>query len=110
MTTLLEVLALLGLILLNGCFVAAEYGLVNSRRTRIRELEREGNRRARGVLLIPESTPRFIAAMHLTMDTPPRFMGAVHLGVAIPSLAFGAVGEPLLAHLFEPLIATVLAV
>jgi len=45
MTLFLELLALAGLILLNAFFVAAEYGLVTSRRTRIRELGREGNRR-----------------------------------------------------------------
>jgi putative hemolysin len=96
MTVPLEVLALLGLILLNGLFVAAEYGLVTSRRTRIRELEREGNRRARTVLRITGDPPRFIAAMQL--------------GVTITSLAIGALGEPLFAHLFEPWLAAVIAV
>ena len=47
MTFFLEMLALAGLILLNAFFVAAEYGLVTSRRTRIMELEHEGNRGAR---------------------------------------------------------------
>src|SRR3954447_9485573 len=47
MTLGLELLALAGLILLNGFFVAAEYGLVTSRRTRILELEHQGDRRAR---------------------------------------------------------------
>jgi CBS domain containing-hemolysin-like protein len=51
-TFLLELLALAGLVLLNAFFVAAEYGLVTSRRTRIMELEHEGNRRARLVLRI----------------------------------------------------------
>jgi CBS domain containing-hemolysin-like protein len=96
MTTLFELLALAVLILLNGCFVAAEYGLVTSRRTRIRELASEGNRRARTVLRITGDPPRFIAAMQL--------------GVTITSLAIGALGEPLFAHAFEPVLATVLAV
>src|SRR6185436_8967108 len=96
MSTALQLLALLGLILLNAFFVAAEYGLVTSRRTRIRELEREGNRRAARVLRITSDPPRFISAMQL--------------GVTITSLAIGALGEPLFAHLFEPLIATFLAV
>src|SRR5216117_579391 len=96
MTLFLELLALAGLILLNAFFVAAEYGLVTSRRTRIRELERAGNRRARTVLRITSDPPRFIAAMQL--------------GVTITSLAIGAVGEPLFAHLFEPVVATALAV
>ena len=96
MNLFLEFLALLGLILLNAVFVAAEYGLVTSRRTRLRELEREGNRRARNALALTENPPRFIAAMQL--------------GVTITSLAIGALGEPLLSHIFEPVIATVLAV
>ena len=45
MSLAFELLALAGLILLNGFFVAAEYGLVTSRRTRIMELEHQGNRR-----------------------------------------------------------------
>ena len=96
MTSLFELLGLAGLILLNAAFVAAEYGLVTSRRTRIRELEREGNRRARAVLRITGDPPRFIAAMQL--------------GVTITSLAIGALGEPLFAHFFEPWVATFVAV
>jgi putative hemolysin len=96
MNAVFELLALAGLILLNAFFVAAEYGLVTSRRTRIRELEREGNRRARAVLRITADPPRFIAAMQL--------------GVTITSLAIGALGEPLFAHWFEHWLATVLAV
>jgi CBS domain containing-hemolysin-like protein len=96
MTLFLELLALAGLILLNAFFVAAEYGLVTSRRTRIRELDREGNRRARAVLKITSDPPRFISAMQL--------------GVTITSIAIGALGEPVLAHRFEPVLATALAI
>ena len=96
MTLFLELLALAGLILLNAFFVAAEYGLVTSRRTRIRELGREGNRRARAVLRITSDPPRFIAAMQL--------------GVTITSLAIGALGEQVLAHRFDRVMASVLAV
>jgi magnesium and cobalt exporter, CNNM family len=92
----LELLALLGLILLNAFFVAAEYGLVTSRRTRIMELQHQGNRRARDVLRITSDPPRFISAMQL--------------GVTITSLAIGALGEPVFAHIFDPIMATVLAV
>src|SRR5213083_1984473 len=96
MSFALQLLALLGLVLLNAFFVAAEYGLVTSRRTRIMELEHQGNRRARLVLRITGDPPRFIAAMQL--------------GVTITSLAIGALGEPVLAHVFDPVLATVLAV
>jgi putative hemolysin len=96
MTFALELLALLGLILLNAFFVAAEYGLVTSRRTRIMELEHEGNRRARAVLRITSDPPRFIAAMQL--------------GVTMTSLAIGALGEQVLAHRFNTVMATFLSV
>src|SRR4051795_5980198 len=96
MTFALEMLALLGLILLNAFFVAAEYGLVTSRRTRIMELEHEGNRRARQVLRITGDPPRFISAMQL--------------GVTISSLAIGALGEQVLAHKFDRWMASFLAV
>jgi CBS domain containing-hemolysin-like protein len=96
MTLFLELLALVGLLLLNAFFVAAEYGLVTSRRTRIMELEHEGDRRARAVLRITSDPPRFISAMQL--------------GVTIASLAIGALGEQVLAHRFDAVMASVLAV
>src|SRR5665213_4561332 len=96
MTLFLELLALAGLILLNAFFVAAEYGLVTSRRTRIRELGREGNRRARAVLKITSDPPRFIAAMQL--------------GVTIASLAIGALGEQVLSSKLDTWMASFVAV
>ena len=96
MTFSLELLALLGLMLLNAFFVAAEYGLVTSRRTRILELEHEGNRRARAV-------------RRITSD-PPRFISAMQLGVTISSLAIGALGEQVLAQQFDAVMASFLAV
>jgi magnesium and cobalt exporter, CNNM family len=92
----LELVALAVLILLNAFFVAAEYGLVTSRRTRILELEHQGNRRARDVRRITANPPRFIAAMQL--------------GVTITSLAIGALGEQVLAHRFDAVMSGVLAV
>ncbi len=96
MTVFLELLAVGALILLNGFFVAAEYGLVTARRTRIRELEEQGKRSARAVLTITAEPPRFIAAMQL--------------GVTLTSLGIGALGEPVLRNIFDPVMATVLAI
>ena len=76
MTLGLELVGVALLILLNAFFVAAEYGLVTARRTRIIELHRQGNRRARDVLRITGDPPRFIAAMQL--------------GVTLTSLGIGA--------------------
>jgi putative hemolysin len=95
-TFFLQLLALAGLLLANAFFVAAEYGLVTSRRTRIMELDHEGNRRARDVLRITGDPPRFIAAMQL--------------GVTLTSLAIGALGEQVLARKLEAIMATFIAV
>ena len=96
MTILLELVAVGVLILLNAFFVAAEYGLVTARRTRIVELQHQGNRRARDVLRITADPPRFIAAMQLD--------------VTLTSLGIGALGEVALSRLFDKAISTVLAV
>jgi putative hemolysin len=96
MTLFLELVAVAALVLLNGYFVAAEYALVTVRRTRLHELEQQGNRRARLVLSLTQEPPRFIAAMQL--------------GVTVTSLAIGALGEHALTRAFEPLMATIIAV
>jgi putative hemolysin len=95
-TILFELVAVGVLILLNAFFVAAEYGLVTARRTRIVELQHQGNRRARDVLRITSDPPRFIAAMQL--------------GVTLTSLGIGALGEVALSRLFDRAISTLLAV
>src|SRR5437588_9279991 len=96
MNLLLELLAVAALILLNAFFVGAEYGLVTSRRTRIEELGHEGNRRAKRVLVLVSDPPHFIAAMQL--------------GVTLTSLGIGALGEHALTRLFDPVMATALAI
>jgi putative hemolysin len=95
-TLFFELVAVGVLILLNAFFVAAEYSLVTARRTRILELQHQGNRRARDVLRITSDPPRFIAAMQLA--------------VTLTSLGIGALGEQALAHAFDDFVATVLAV
>jgi CBS domain containing-hemolysin-like protein len=92
----LELVGVAALILLNAFFVAAEYGLVTARRTRIVELQHQGNRRARDVLRITGDPPRFIAAMQL--------------GVTLTSLAIGALGEHVLTQQFDAWVATALAI
>ena len=96
MTLLFELVGVGVLILLNAFFVAAEYGLVTARRTRIIELHHDGNRRARDVLRITSDPPRFIAAMQL--------------GVTLTSLGIGALGEHALSKAFDAWVATALAI
>ncbi|HLY85079.1 MAG TPA: hemolysin family protein [Gaiellaceae bacterium] len=96
MTLLYELIGVAVLILLNAFFVAAEYGLVTARRTRIIELQHQGNRRARDVLRITGDPPRFIAAMQL--------------GVTLTSLGIGALGEETLSREFKHWMAAILAI
>jgi magnesium and cobalt exporter, CNNM family len=95
-TLLLELIGVAVLILLNAFFVAAEYGLVTARRTRIIELQHEGNRRARDVLRITSDPGRFIAAMQL--------------GVTLTSLGIGALGEATLSREFKHWMAAIVAI
>jgi magnesium and cobalt exporter, CNNM family len=92
----LELVGVALLICANGFFVAAEYGLVTARRTRLEELGQHGDGRAYRVLAITGDPPRFITAMQL--------------GVTLTSLGIGALGEHALTKLFDPLVATALAV
>jgi putative hemolysin len=95
-TLLFELIGVAVLILLNAFFVAAEYGLVTARRTRIIELQHQGNRRARDVLRITADPGRFIAAMQL--------------GVTLTSLGIGALGEETLSREFKHWTAAVVAI
>jgi putative hemolysin len=91
----LRILLVLFLVLGNAFFVAAEYSLVTARRSRLIELARRGNRRARIALRI--------------MDSPVRFIGTVQLGITAFSIALGAIGEPLVEHFLHPILATSVA-
>jgi CBS domain containing-hemolysin-like protein len=87
MTTALELLAVALIVAANAFFVAAEYGLVTVRRTRMQELDAQGSRPARRVLRL--------------LEVPPRFISAIQLGVTLSSLALGAIGEPVVSRLLK---------
>ena len=88
---LVGILAVFVLVATNGFFVAAEFGLVKVRRTRIDELVAEGKRVAKVVQDELRHMDNYIAA--------------TQLGITLASLALGWIGEPSLAHLIEPLFA-----
>ncbi|MFC7307628.1 hemolysin family protein [Streptomyces monticola] len=81
----LQLLFALLLVLGNGFFVGAEFALVSVRRSQIEPLT---TKRARQVLYGLE---------HL-----PQMMAAAQFGITICSLTLGAVAEPTVAHLLEP--------
>jgi CBS domain containing-hemolysin-like protein len=84
-------LAILGLVLLNGFFVAAEFSLVRSRRTRLEAMVRSGDRLARIALRASSNISRVLSASQL--------------GVTLASLALGWIAESTLATIFEGLFA-----
>jgi len=84
-----SLIAVLGLVTMNGLFVAAEFSLVAARRSKLEEMIAKGDRAARTVQT---------ALQHLD-----RYIAATQLGITIASLALGWIGEPVLAHLFDQL-------
>jgi CBS domain containing-hemolysin-like protein len=75
---------------LNGLFVAAEFSLVKIRTTQVDRLVEEGRRSAG---LVKEATGRLDA-----------YLAVCQLGITISSLGLGALGEPAIAALIEPLL------
>jgi CBS domain containing-hemolysin-like protein len=78
------------LVLLNGLFVAAEFAFVKIRATQVERLVREGRASAR---LVREATGKLDA-----------YLSVCQLGITISSLGLGWIGEPVFAHLIEPLL------
>ncbi|GAA2460467.1 hemolysin family protein [Streptomyces lavendulocolor] len=75
------------LVLANGFFVGAEFALVSVRRSQIEPLG-PGSKRARQVLY--------------GLENLPQMMAAAQFGITVCSLTLGAVAEPTVAHLLEP--------
>jgi CBS domain containing-hemolysin-like protein len=91
MNNFLLVILALFLVALNGFFVAAEFGLVKLRQTRIRAIARTHGLRG-----------RMLAKVHGQLDA---YLSACQLGITLASLGLGWVGEPAFARLLEPLFA-----
>ncbi|MCX5383623.1 hemolysin family protein [Streptomyces sp. NBC_00083] len=86
--SVLQLLFALLLVLANGFFVGAEFALVSVRRSQIEPLA-ASSARARQVL-------------H-GLENLPQMMAAAQFGITICSLTLGAVAEPTVARLLEPL-------
>ena len=83
----LGLLAVVVLVLANAFFVAAEFALVGARRTRLEELERAGDRKAR--------------LARRAIQSLDRYLSATQLGITLASLGLGWVGEPALAGVIQ---------
>lgn len=77
------------LLLGNAFFVGAEFALISARRTQIEPRAEEGSRAARITLR--------------AMEKVSLMMAGAQLGITMCSLGLGAIAEPALAHLIEPL-------
>jgi CBS domain containing-hemolysin-like protein len=88
MSALLLVLLLL-LIAINGVFVAAEFALVRSRRSKVEQLASEGGRGATAVLE--------------QLDRIEEYLSTCQLGITMASIGIGFLGEPAVAKLLEPI-------
>lgn len=82
--------AALGLLVANAFFVGAEFALVSARRTAVEPRAAAGSRAARITLG--------------AMERVSLMMAGAQLGITVCSLGLGALGEPAVAHLLEPLL------
>ena len=89
---LLVVLALI-LVVLNGFFVAAEFGIVTLRKTRVRAIAKTQGLRG-----------RILGKVHGQLDA---YLSACQLGITLASLGLGWVGEPAFARILEPILLAV---
>jgi len=88
LSNLFRLLGVLGLVLVNGFFVAAELALVRIRETQIETLVLKGHRRARIVW-------RLIKNLDATI-------GAIQFGITLASLGLGVLVEPVFEALLAP--------
>ena len=79
--------AVMVLVFLNGFFVAAEFALVGSRRSRIDHMVEEGSGSAKIVA-------------H-ALDELDRYISGTQLGITLASLSLGWIGEPALASMID---------
>jgi len=85
----LKLLAVALIIFINGFFVAAEFSIVKIRGSQLDALIEKGDKRAG-------------FARHITEHLD-AYLSATQLGITMASLALGWIGEPVVAHLIEPL-------
>lgn len=91
MLNLFLVLLALLLVALNGFFVAAEFGIVTLRPTRVRAIAKTQGLRG-----------RVLAKVHGQLDA---YLSACQLGITLASLGLGWIGEPAFAELLQPVFA-----
>jgi CBS domain containing-hemolysin-like protein len=90
----LRLLLVVALVLVNGLFVAAEFAIVTTRRSRLETLAEKGS-------------PLAALALRAGGDVN-NYLAACQLGITMASIALGFVGEPFMADIIEPALRDVL--
>ena len=86
MSTIIELVVAVLIVLLNGFFVIAEFGLVRARRWRLQELSEQGVPKADLVLRV--------------LDKHETYVSAIQLGITASTVLFGIIGGHLLVTFF----------
>jgi len=88
-TIVWQLAIVIGLVLLNGFFVASEFAIVKVRGSQLEAIEASGHASAR-------------LARHVTAHLD-AYLSATQLGITLASLGLGWVAEPFLAGMLEPI-------
>jgi len=89
-SSILELLAIFALVLANGFFAASEFALIASRRSRLKNLARQGDRRAKRTTLL--------------LARPDRFLATIQVGITFIATLAGVFGGATLVKTLAPLI------
>jgi len=90
--TIFTLVVILFLLIINGFYVASEFGAVGARRSRIQQLAENGNKMAGYIFPILKEPSRLI-----------RYLAVTQIGITLASLALGAYGQATLAVYFTPI-------
>ena len=89
MEVIINIIAILLLVFMNGFFVATEFAMVKVRKSRIETLVLEGNNGAKNTLKVVSDLNSYLSACQL--------------GITVASLGLGWIGEPAVAELIKPI-------
>lgn len=90
---LFPIMLAIALILLNAFFVAAEFGMVKLRHTRVEAIQSQYGFRG-----------RILSTLHQNLDA---YLSACQLGITLASLGLGWIGEPAVAKILIPVFALI---
>lgn len=93
MSTTIEILIILLLILANGLFVMSELAIVSARKVRLQQLAERGDAKARVALELASS--------------PNQFLGTVQIGITLLTILSGAYGEETISKRLTPILSSI---